>query len=178
MLRESRRLLARDGHAGRATFVEGRLPQLPFPDGSFDTVTCIGVLAYLDRPPEGMREIRRVLRPGGVAIVQVSNSRCVTSRMHSGLRRAYHRARAALGGRAVPHLEIPMAAFRYPQLDWDLRSARLVPESWAFYDFRLPLVEWLAPGVALAFARRLQGLERSRAMRGFSEGTVVKARAG
>jgi SAM-dependent methyltransferase len=177
MLRESRRLLARDGHAGRATFVEGRLPQLPFPDGSFDTVTCIGVLAYLDHPPDGMREIRRVLRPGGAAIVQVSNSRCVTARLHSALRRIYHHVRAGLGGPSVPHLDIPMAAFRYRQLERDLCSAGLRPEAWAFYDFRPPLLEWLAPRLALAVTRRLQVLERARATRGFSEGAVVKTRA-
>ena len=177
MLRESRRALARAGGPGRVTVAQARLPELPFPDGSFDTVTCIGVLAYLASPRDGIREIRRVLRSGGVAIVQVSNSRCVTSRVHSSLRRAYHRARAALGGPAVPHLEIPMTAFQYPQLDRDLRSARLAAESWAFYDFRPPLLEWLSPRAALALARRLQRLERSQTLRGLSEGTVVKARA-
>lgn len=177
MLRESRRVLARDGDTRRAAFVEGQLPQLPFPDASFDTVMCIGVLAYLEHPPDGMREIRRVLRPGGAAIVQVSNSRCVTARVHSGLRRLYHRVRARLGKSSAPHLDIPMAPFRYGPLARDLSSAGLRPEVWAFYDFRPPLLEWVAPGLALAVTRRLQALERSRATRGLSEGAVVRTRA-
>ena len=44
---------------------------LPFADGSFDLVTCIQAFYYLDDPDEGVRELRRVLRPGGVAVVSV-----------------------------------------------------------------------------------------------------------
>jgi SAM-dependent methyltransferase len=44
---------------------------LPFPDGSFDRVTCrLGVMYFLD-PVAGLAEMRRVLRPGGRAAVLV-----------------------------------------------------------------------------------------------------------
>jgi SAM-dependent methyltransferase len=44
---------------------------LPFPDESFDLVTCIQAFYYLTDPAHGEREIRRVLRPGGVAVITV-----------------------------------------------------------------------------------------------------------
>jgi len=52
---------------------EGDVERLPYPDGWFDAVLCIGVVEYLrdDRP--SLSEIHRVLRPGGVAIITVPN---------------------------------------------------------------------------------------------------------
>lgn len=45
--------------------------QMPFPDGSFDVVLCNHVLEHVQDDIQAMREIRRVLRPGGWAILQV-----------------------------------------------------------------------------------------------------------
>lgn len=39
--------------------------RLPFPDGAFDVVFCRSVLHHLDDHPRVMREMARVLRPGG-----------------------------------------------------------------------------------------------------------------
>jgi demethylmenaquinone methyltransferase/2-methoxy-6-polyprenyl-1,4-benzoquinol methylase len=47
-------------------FVEGDALQLPFPDGAFDAVTIAFGLRNLEDYRAGLREIHRVLRPGGV----------------------------------------------------------------------------------------------------------------
>jgi SAM-dependent methyltransferase len=44
---------------------------LPVPDDSFDLVICLEAFHYVPDPDEGLAEIRRVLRPGGTAIVTV-----------------------------------------------------------------------------------------------------------
>lgn len=44
---------------------------LPFPDGSFDLVFCTQAFYYVADPQAGADEIRRVLRPGGTAIITV-----------------------------------------------------------------------------------------------------------
>lgn len=44
---------------------------IPFPDESFDLVTCIEAFHYVEDPRQGVREIGRVLRPGGTAIVTI-----------------------------------------------------------------------------------------------------------
>jgi ubiquinone/menaquinone biosynthesis C-methylase UbiE len=43
--------------------------QLPFPDGHFDRVLCAETLEYIDDPALALREMRRVLRPGGLALL-------------------------------------------------------------------------------------------------------------
>jgi SAM-dependent methyltransferase len=44
---------------------------LPFEDASFDLVTCFEAFHYVEDPVHGVAEIRRVLRPGGTALVSV-----------------------------------------------------------------------------------------------------------
>ena len=46
---------------------------LPFPDASFDLVYAHGVVQYTAEPQRLVDECRRVLKPGGEAIVQVYN---------------------------------------------------------------------------------------------------------
>ena len=45
--------------------------QMPFPDNAFDTVLCNHVLEHVADDIQAMREIARVLRPGGFAILQI-----------------------------------------------------------------------------------------------------------
>jgi ubiquinone/menaquinone biosynthesis C-methylase UbiE len=46
---------------------------LPFGDGHFDCVVCIDVLEHLNGDQQFLGELRRVLRPGGRAVVTVPN---------------------------------------------------------------------------------------------------------
>ena len=48
-----------------ATFLEGRAESLPFPDASFDAVTAMTVLCFVPDAKGAVREMARVLRPGG-----------------------------------------------------------------------------------------------------------------
>jgi SAM-dependent methyltransferase len=50
-------------------------PKFPYPDESFDKVTCVVSVDYLTKPREIFSEIGRVLRPGGMGILSISN-RC------------------------------------------------------------------------------------------------------
>ena len=58
-----------EGLAGR--FVESSIVRLPFDDASFDLVYSNGVIHHLPETEAVVQEFRRVLRPGGTAIVMV-----------------------------------------------------------------------------------------------------------
>lgn len=54
------------GLADRIRFVLGQAQALPFPDEAFDALTFTYLLRYVDDPAATLRELARVLRPGGV----------------------------------------------------------------------------------------------------------------
>ena len=65
MLAGGRRAVADAGLQDRISFVLGQGELLPFPDDSFDAVTFTYLLRYVDDPQAALRELARVLRPGG-----------------------------------------------------------------------------------------------------------------
>jgi ubiquinone/menaquinone biosynthesis C-methylase UbiE len=50
-------------------FVSASATHLPFQDNSFDVVWTINVLEHVPGPEQALCEIRRVIRPGGIAII-------------------------------------------------------------------------------------------------------------
>lgn len=65
---------ARLGLAGRATYRVGLAESLPFDDATFDLVTCQTLLLHVRDPLVVLREMRRVVHPGGlVALVEPVN---------------------------------------------------------------------------------------------------------
>ncbi len=56
---------------GREVDVEASLTALPFPDATFDLIVCFHVLEHIPDDGAAMCELARVLRPGGLSIVQV-----------------------------------------------------------------------------------------------------------
>jgi 2-polyprenyl-3-methyl-5-hydroxy-6-metoxy-1,4-benzoquinol methylase len=53
----------------RIDLAVARSQGLPFPDRSFDVVTCITVLTFVPDPDNAIREMARVLRPGGRLVI-------------------------------------------------------------------------------------------------------------
>jgi demethylmenaquinone methyltransferase/2-methoxy-6-polyprenyl-1,4-benzoquinol methylase len=66
MLREGARRVASAGVGDRVGLVAGRAEQLPFPTASFDALTFTYLLRYVADPAETLRELARVVRPGGL----------------------------------------------------------------------------------------------------------------
>jgi demethylmenaquinone methyltransferase/2-methoxy-6-polyprenyl-1,4-benzoquinol methylase len=67
MLQAGRRRIAASGAGRRIQLVAGRGEQLPFPDGAFEALTFTYLLRYVDDPQATLRELARVVQPGGVA---------------------------------------------------------------------------------------------------------------
>lgn len=65
MLAEGRRRVAREGVASRVRLVEGDARALPFGDAEFDALTFTYLLRYVDDPAATLRELARVVKPGG-----------------------------------------------------------------------------------------------------------------
>jgi len=76
--------LAHNGAAtGRVLHDLNADPQLPFPDASFEAVTCCVSIDYLVRPIEVLADVARVLRPEGLFVCTFSN-RCFPTKAIRG----------------------------------------------------------------------------------------------
>jgi len=66
MLAAGRARIRTAGLGERIDLREGRAESLPFGDGEFDALTFTYLLRYVDDPAATMRELARVVRPGGM----------------------------------------------------------------------------------------------------------------
>ncbi len=69
MLEEGRKRMVDDGHAGNVDYMQIDAESIPFPDNSFHVVTIAFGLRNVTDKDQALREMYRVLKPGGRALV-------------------------------------------------------------------------------------------------------------
>ena len=143
MLAEAQRRVARAGESARVDLREARAEELPFESGSFDGVTFTYLLRYVDDPAATLRELARVVRPGGrIASLEffVPDRRTVNA-----LWSAYVRAGLPLLGRAISPGWHEVGRFLGPS----------IRAFWQQYPLEALLALWRAAGVESVEARPL-----------------------
>ncbi len=69
MMEAGRKKMRKKGREGSVRFIAGRAEEIPFEDNTFDAVTvAFGVRNYTDLE-QGLKEMLRVLRPGGITAI-------------------------------------------------------------------------------------------------------------
>jgi SAM-dependent methyltransferase len=142
---------------------------LPFPDGSFAAVVAVGVLPWLERPAAALAEIRRVLRPGGSAVLTSDNRARLTFVLDPRLnplavdaaKRADSLLVRRLGARSRRRRETLPHRYANRAVDLMLAEAGLVKRtgtSVGFGPFSLLRRPALPAGWAVPAHERLQGL--------------------
>jgi 2-polyprenyl-3-methyl-5-hydroxy-6-metoxy-1,4-benzoquinol methylase len=53
--------------------IVGDITRLPFPDGDFDIVVCSEVIEHVVDPKQAIRELARVVKPGGILVITTPN---------------------------------------------------------------------------------------------------------
>lgn len=73
------RRAVRDNSAGRVGYVRGNAEDLPFRSATFDAVICLAALYLIPNPEVAVREMCRVLAPGGEVAIFTSALTPITS---------------------------------------------------------------------------------------------------
>jgi demethylmenaquinone methyltransferase/2-methoxy-6-polyprenyl-1,4-benzoquinol methylase len=136
-------MLQRATHKSSSTslrWVEADALCLPFPDGHFDLVTAAFGFRNLANYDAGLREIMRVLRPGGeCGILDFAEPKGLVGRLY---RIYFKHVLPAIGtlisGVKGPYAYLPASVERFPEPDEMLARMRQVgfhEESWKPYTF-------------------------------------------
>jgi demethylmenaquinone methyltransferase / 2-methoxy-6-polyprenyl-1,4-benzoquinol methylase len=143
MLAVARRRIADLELSTSIELLEGRAESLPFADASFDALTVTYLLRYVDDPAATVRELARVVRPGGtVALLEFGVPQARAARV---LWELYVRLALPFAGRLISP-------------GWQ-EVGRFLGPSIRDYEARLPLERqldlWSRAGLGDLCARRL-----------------------
>ncbi len=106
---------ARERLSGRATFVRGEAESLPFADEEFDALTFTYLLRYVDDRAATMRELARVVKPGGrIGMVEFAVPQSPPLR---ALWRVHTRVGLPLIGRLVSPAWVEVGRFLGPSIE-------------------------------------------------------------
>jgi demethylmenaquinone methyltransferase/2-methoxy-6-polyprenyl-1,4-benzoquinol methylase len=127
--------------AGRITLVTGEAEHLPFADASFDGLTFTYLLRYVDDPAATMRELARVVKPGGrIGMVEFAVPRRARLR---ALWRVHTKLGLPLLGRLVSTAWYDVGRFLGPNIE-------------QFHDTQPDLTAvWNAAGIGQVTQRRM-----------------------
>jgi len=133
---------ARQRFGPRVELVESSAESLPFDDASFDHLTVTYLLRYVDDPGAMLKELARVVRPGGVVA-------SLEFGVPSGLARSawelYVRAGLPIAGRALRHGWREVGDF----------LGDSIREFWARYPLERQLELWGDAGISDVSTRSL-----------------------
>jgi ubiquinone/menaquinone biosynthesis C-methylase UbiE len=146
MIAASRKLLSECLPHASVQLMVGDIESLCFPSASFDVVLAAGVIEYLGADERALRELSRVLKPGGTVLLSVRNklnlSRwLITSRdilqatpgIGKGIELVSHVVRSLIP--LPPNGGIPGRRHIPWQLKRALRGVGLQPTDFSFYHF-------------------------------------------
>ncbi len=163
-------------HLKGAHFSVGSIEKSDFPDGYFDHIICMGVVEYIGDDVTAIKEMARLLKTGGTAIITLPNvyspyriwwNIILNRYILDFIRRVILRRKTE----TICHREYRES--NYTNLlslhGFDVKDV-------VYYNFNiLPFpLDKLLPGMAVAIAIRLEKLCRGR-LRWLSTGFIVKA---
>jgi demethylmenaquinone methyltransferase/2-methoxy-6-polyprenyl-1,4-benzoquinol methylase len=143
MLARAQQKLAADPRlAERVTLVEGEAEALPFGAGEFDHLTFTYLLRYVDDPAATLRELARVVKPGG----RISSLEfCLPRRVWFWPWRLYTRVGLPALGRIASRSWFEAGRFLGPSIEGLYRE----------YPLRRQVELWRAAGIEQVSVRRM-----------------------
>ena len=129
--------------AARVTLVEAQAEQLPFADGEFEHLSFTYLLRYVEDPAATLRELARVVRPGGrIAMVEFGQP---TGEPWHALWSVYTRFGLPSLGRLISHDWAEVGRF----------LARSIPDFYARHPLASLEPMWRAAGIGAVQTRTM-----------------------
>ncbi|HEY3541368.1 MAG TPA: class I SAM-dependent methyltransferase [Gaiellaceae bacterium] len=152
-----------------ADFRQGSLEALPFADAEFDVVLCSQVIEHVLDAEAALRELARVLRPGGTLVISTDNERNYVTRLLNAPRSAVVRALRLHGARG--RIESPATPYTRARFRELLERGGLTVERLETFRFHL-----MWPLDARPLTRALNAVDAHLPAHGLGDIVVAVAR--
>lgn len=119
------------------TFMDGVFPPFPFKDDQFDTIVTFQVIEHVKKDEEFIKEIHRVLKPGGVALMTTPNIKMTLSRNPWHIREYTAEQLTSLCSKYFSMVEMKGIAGSDKVLDYHEQNRRSVNKIMRFDIFNL-----------------------------------------
>ncbi len=173
MLDATRKTVGKHPRASYVKYTIQDIEDLDFGSGSFDLIICTGVIEYLKTDDNALRELSRVLKPGGVAIISTQNKASFARTLLEGL---FLIIPTWLKNHIVTikqhHCHVPW------KLDRALAQVGLMKEDFAYHHFYpIPIpFDRVFPRFCVWAGKKMERWSRSRYAWMAATGYVVKVR--
>jgi SAM-dependent methyltransferase len=146
--------LAAEVGGGSARVARAEAGRLPFRTRAFRALIAVGLIEYLPGDEGALREIRRILEPGGRVVITLRNKRCLERRLWDAYERRGWMRRPAAGFFREHELdEFRARALGLGFVDFSHRYCHFYPLTWPVSTALAPLNNLLAHLWEFLFSR-------------------------
>jgi len=153
-------------------FDTGDIEHLNFPDSFFDVIICAGVIEYLLSDDKAVKEMHRVLKPGGFAIITVPNKLCAwvnikkVNNLFTNLFSLNSGKKNKTKYRRKTYTPFKLNAY--------LKKRKLNLCEFAYYDYRFNMIDDLLPRCSAFLSEKLEIFSRNKFSRFFALSYIIK----
>jgi ubiquinone/menaquinone biosynthesis C-methylase UbiE len=166
MIAEAKQRFINTPFKSKVHFSVGDIEKLDFPGNYFDAVICLGVLPYLENGNLAIREISRVLKPNGFAIISTLNKVSPGNMLKMSLRPLIRFiARVSRKNMIKDRGLLQIFKFKYytpHQLDRILIESGFKKIDYSFNSFTLFPINILLPSLSISISMKMERFARTR----------------
>lgn len=173
MIVQARRQALQSPTNACAHFTVSDAGNLPFTNGSMDTVICVGLMCYVKNHHSVLSEIHRVLKPSGTTIIQVNNIQW--PRLYKMIVPLYHYLKSIITGKSYDKLDFEFNFSSRRTFLENLKASNFRIIDLEYYDFRIPFIDILFPALSIKVGQVLYGNRHSRLAKYLAHGLLIRS---
>jgi len=172
MIVQAREIASHASNGHLSHFVVSDASRIPFSGNQMDMVLSIGLMCYVQDHSGALSEIYRVLKPGGVAVIQINNIRWPA--IYRTFVPLYHALKALIAGKNYDGLDFQFNFASRKTFLKDLKHSKFKVLHQEYYDFRIPFVDIILPRLSVAMGKLMFRNRHLKCCKWFAHGLLIK----
>lgn len=173
MIKNAKEISKLSPFPSNAHFAVNDASTLCFSDSTFNAVLCIGVMYYVLDYNYVLDEIKRILKPDGIAIIQIN--KIIWPSIYEKCIPLYQYCKSKLTTKKYNNINFKFNIFSYKKFIKDMEKRGFYITELSYFDFRIPFMDLLFPKLSLRLGKIMFNTRHSRVFKVFSHALLIKA---